>query len=855
MDNLITQRIKAALFIFILLFSLPSLSLAETLAGRVISATPKKVTAINQEGAERILKRRAKFFLGDTIVTGAEAKAQLRFTDGSIVSLREQTTYEITQYAFDDKSEEGKHVTRLIKGGIKAITGRIAKHNAPDHEVVTAVATIGVRGTTLEVVYTDKLYVAVWQGKIIVVNSKGELLLGDGQSYRFAEVRDADAAPIGLLNSPGALLQNFVPGVRPFSTNITSRSARDEQAPTDTQGSTDKEGSQGDSGDTTSNDGGTPPSGNQGDRGSSGTSQPNSDQQNTGTTGSGTRGQGPSGGTGGQEGQSNIDLPELTGDGDGKSTDLTGTATTVITDGVGIRESSPGDAIDLLPLDEYDPSLEALPQTQPEFRIENEIIDPVVEPKPQFNGFSLSEEELNSLSQRALIASNQTSFSPYVDASANSDARPLFRIVNASGDIEQTILRAGDVVATSVISPLSGIRLGAWEATEQAPAKYYWNPDQPTQPVDLTQPVYWLTFDEASYSIESVNSLTGKIDFNDFTVFAADQDGRIVSSDISISMDFAATTNQGFAEMSLLSQTGNSWQLSMNGQFIALANNAPDRIRFSVIEESSSYNNDTPVSGGMDSMVLNQGQNIVGNLAVSDTTDGSIYLTGVLVGTSSTQPTTAIQVGPDGILLSTGQPNNLFADLQPFTPLRSDSTAQQTVIPLPEIGASYGYWRDSLAAANDAPMQQFWLQGNAATELELNNLGTYTYSNVQHIAAQTENGLVNNVNASTQIQVDFGHGSHVASGSMSLGLTDNGQTESWNVQFLSQQAQGNTIRLEADSSISHLITPTSNTPVNGELQGAFFNDHNKTAGTLGAGFQFQSGNDRVEGVIITQDDD
>jgi len=123
--------------------------------GKVILSFGNNV-ALDESGESRKLKRQSSVFKSDTVVTSNKGRVQIRFTDGSMLSLRPDTRYLIREYQFDPaEPDEGKAIYKLIKGGMRTITGEIGKVNRENYKVETVVATIGIRGTDYEVVICD----------------------------------------------------------------------------------------------------------------------------------------------------------------------------------------------------------------------------------------------------------------------------------------------------------------------------------------------------------------------------------------------------------------------------------------------------------------------------------------------------------------------------------------------------------------------------------------------------------------------------------------------------------------------------------------------------------------------------
>jgi hypothetical protein len=85
---------------------------------------------------------------GDVITTTEKGFAVVAFTDGTKITLRPSTSFAIEKYAHDAGSEYG--LMRLLRGGLRAITGLINKRNPGALEFRAATATIGIRGTSFD---------------------------------------------------------------------------------------------------------------------------------------------------------------------------------------------------------------------------------------------------------------------------------------------------------------------------------------------------------------------------------------------------------------------------------------------------------------------------------------------------------------------------------------------------------------------------------------------------------------------------------------------------------------------------------------------------------------------------------
>jgi hypothetical protein len=85
---------------------------------------------------------------GDVINTAARGYAVIQLKDDSKITLRPDTTFAIPEYR-QGTANEGMLV-RLLKGGMRAVTGLMAKRNPQSVRINAGTATIGIRGTSFD---------------------------------------------------------------------------------------------------------------------------------------------------------------------------------------------------------------------------------------------------------------------------------------------------------------------------------------------------------------------------------------------------------------------------------------------------------------------------------------------------------------------------------------------------------------------------------------------------------------------------------------------------------------------------------------------------------------------------------
>ena len=88
-----------------------------------------------------------KVLQSDTVVTGADGSVGITFIDNSLLSAGPNSTLTIEHFAFDPTTHGGAFDTRLSRGTLSVVSGKIAKQTPGAMTVKTPAAILGVRGT------------------------------------------------------------------------------------------------------------------------------------------------------------------------------------------------------------------------------------------------------------------------------------------------------------------------------------------------------------------------------------------------------------------------------------------------------------------------------------------------------------------------------------------------------------------------------------------------------------------------------------------------------------------------------------------------------------------------------------
>lgn len=199
----------------------PIANAAEAIAQMVW--TKGNVIAVASDRSSRTLVRRSPIFLNDTVVTNATSTGEIIFTDGSVVSLRNNTTYSINQYHFDSqgRGSDNEYDASLSTGGFRTLTGWIPKNNPRGYKVNTPVATIGVRGTDYSIFYDAAgLAVRLNKGALVIANRAGQVELNHARNLVYAQISGLNHMP-KITNAPAPSIRS-----QPSITGISLRSSQ-----------------------------------------------------------------------------------------------------------------------------------------------------------------------------------------------------------------------------------------------------------------------------------------------------------------------------------------------------------------------------------------------------------------------------------------------------------------------------------------------------------------------------------------------------------------------------------------------------------------------------------------------------
>lgn len=121
-------------------------------SARVVTSQGE-LNATDAAGQRRRLVDGGSVYPGDVVETSRGTRAVLAFRDDTRITLGQATRFRVDNFVYDSRNAgEGRFLVSLLKGSVRALTGLIAKANNRNVGFSTATATIGIRGTGLDII-------------------------------------------------------------------------------------------------------------------------------------------------------------------------------------------------------------------------------------------------------------------------------------------------------------------------------------------------------------------------------------------------------------------------------------------------------------------------------------------------------------------------------------------------------------------------------------------------------------------------------------------------------------------------------------------------------------------------------
>ncbi|MDO8312974.1 MAG: FecR domain-containing protein [Sideroxyarcus sp.] len=185
-----------------------------------------QLAAEEANGRVRKLGLGSPVYEGDTLKSSAKSHGVMAFRDGGRITLQENSVFQVEQYKYDKTTSQENVALRLIKGGVRVVTGLIGRVNHDNYKFAVAGATIGIRGTGFDAWCNgpcaegvadfgatpgkplDGAGVFVWQGEVLLVAPGGSFTVALNQAAIIARLT---GKPVQILAIPPGILDNSAP--------------------------------------------------------------------------------------------------------------------------------------------------------------------------------------------------------------------------------------------------------------------------------------------------------------------------------------------------------------------------------------------------------------------------------------------------------------------------------------------------------------------------------------------------------------------------------------------------------------------------------------------------------------------
>lgn len=191
--------------------------LVHEVVARIIEVAGKVVATGRQgdrgtEAQGRLLALGAPLYRQDSLTSDDGSRAMLLFRDGGRVSLGANSAMEIKDYRWQEPGHESHFALRLLRGGLRSMTGMLGQSKPQAMGIETPVGLVGIRGTVFDLLLAEPeadsqpvLYSYVHQGEVELTDVTAEpKVLRENQGSRLQqgaaesiEVLPGDEALIG----------------------------------------------------------------------------------------------------------------------------------------------------------------------------------------------------------------------------------------------------------------------------------------------------------------------------------------------------------------------------------------------------------------------------------------------------------------------------------------------------------------------------------------------------------------------------------------------------------------------------------------------------------------------------------
>ena len=173
-----------SLFLRPVVFSLLCVGLASAAQAASVAAVQGKVS-VQRDGKTLPAKAGMQLRMGDTLTSAVQGEAMLRLDDGGGLAVRSDSAIELKRLPTKTLSASQQQTIRLVQGGLRFVSSKLTEQHKTEFE--TSTATIGIRGTDVEIAVSAVAVADNNPGTYLKVNSGAAVLIAnDGAQVEVA---------------------------------------------------------------------------------------------------------------------------------------------------------------------------------------------------------------------------------------------------------------------------------------------------------------------------------------------------------------------------------------------------------------------------------------------------------------------------------------------------------------------------------------------------------------------------------------------------------------------------------------------------------------------------------------------
>lgn len=207
--------LNPSLILFFTLFAACSLFAVSAVAQEVgsIARVSGAAEVKGRDGKVREAKAKDPVFVADTILTKAGGQVMVRLQDKSSLLVRENSQVVVEAFKFEKKPDDIVS-TNVISGAVRAVSGQIAKEKPSNAKFSVGTATVGIRGTDIELAIIPEgkqdragVYNYVYSGETQMALATGESVIVEKETSGFtpANPKPGEALLVVLRDRPAFL--------------------------------------------------------------------------------------------------------------------------------------------------------------------------------------------------------------------------------------------------------------------------------------------------------------------------------------------------------------------------------------------------------------------------------------------------------------------------------------------------------------------------------------------------------------------------------------------------------------------------------------------------------------------------